>query len=537
MWHAYNLISEGDLVRATTVRRVQERTTTGTSKSERVRMTLTIQVEKIEFDTDSGVLRLNGTNRSENEYVRVCIFSLYCFSSLLCEFSLSLSLSLSLVLSLSLHSVSCLPLSPSRLISCLCLFFSPVADCFFFFLLLLPLCFTRFILFFLTGCAILPFSFQMGAYHTLDLEMNRKFILTKRYWDSVALERIDIACDPTKYADLAAVIMTEGLATVCLINSSMTIVLPFRGNDAALPLNTTRFLFSSACFILVLYICILLSSFICSSFVVFFLCVLLFSFFLSILLSLLLSLFSFLLSFLQSRASSHHLVIAPMNTQQGLKKFFEATMQAILRHINFDVVKCVIIASPGFVKDQFNEYMTAEAIKRELKVLMENKDKFVLAHSTSGHKHALREILTDPLMQSKLEDTKAAGEVRVLAQFYEMMKIDPDRAFYGLSDVVLAQDRLAIETLLLTDELFRASDIATRKKYVNLVESVKALGGNVQIFSTLHVSGEQLKQLGGIAAILRFPLPDVAGMEDEEDEDEEDEDEEEEGEKVKEVEL
>jgi len=30
----------------------------------------------------------------------------------------------------------------------------------------------------------------MGAYHTLDLEMNRKFTLQKSEWDSVALERI-----------------------------------------------------------------------------------------------------------------------------------------------------------------------------------------------------------------------------------------------------------------------------------------------------------------------------------------------------------
>ena len=35
------------------------------------------------------------------------------------------------------------------------------------------------------------FSFlQMGAYHTLDLELNRKFMLGKQEWDSVALERI-----------------------------------------------------------------------------------------------------------------------------------------------------------------------------------------------------------------------------------------------------------------------------------------------------------------------------------------------------------
>lgn len=64
----------------------------------------------------------------------------------------------------------------------------------------------------------------MGAYHTLDLELNRKFSLKKSEWDSVSLERVDIACDPTKSADVAAVIMQEGLAHVCLITSCMTII-------------------------------------------------------------------------------------------------------------------------------------------------------------------------------------------------------------------------------------------------------------------------------------------------------------------------
>lgn len=39
---------------------------------------------------------------------------------------------------------------------------------------------------------------QMGAYHTIDLEVNRKFTLTKPEWDSIALERVDQACDPTQ---------------------------------------------------------------------------------------------------------------------------------------------------------------------------------------------------------------------------------------------------------------------------------------------------------------------------------------------------
>ena len=36
---------------------------------------------------------------------------------------------------------------------------------------------------------------KMGAYHTLDLELQRKFTLTKQHWDAIALERIDEACD------------------------------------------------------------------------------------------------------------------------------------------------------------------------------------------------------------------------------------------------------------------------------------------------------------------------------------------------------
>jgi len=68
--------------------------------------------------------------------------------------------------------------------------------------------------------------------------------------------------------------------------------------------------------------------------------------------------------------------------------------------------------------------------------------------------------------------------------------------------------------------------LAERKRAVALVESVKDFGATVRLFSSLHISGDQLDQLGGVAAILRFPMPEI------EEEDEEDDDEEEkEGEK------
>ena len=46
----------------------------------------------------------------------------------------------------------------------------------------------------------------------------------KPEWDSVALERIEMATDPSKSADLAAVVMQDGLAHVCLVTNSLTLV-------------------------------------------------------------------------------------------------------------------------------------------------------------------------------------------------------------------------------------------------------------------------------------------------------------------------
>lgn len=75
---------------------------------------------------------------------------------------------------------------------------------------------------------------------------------------------------------------------------------------------------------------------------------------------------------------------------QGLAKFYEMVLQSLMKHINFNVVKVVLIASPGFVRDQFYEYIFEQAAKNDYKVIMENKSKFMLVHSSTGFKHSLK---------------------------------------------------------------------------------------------------------------------------------------------------
>ena len=52
-------------------RRVQNESMTGSVSSSKVRTTLTIAVEGIEFDTQACMLRIKGRNVEENQYVKV----------------------------------------------------------------------------------------------------------------------------------------------------------------------------------------------------------------------------------------------------------------------------------------------------------------------------------------------------------------------------------------------------------------------------------------------------------------------------------
>ncbi|KAF8663395.1 hypothetical protein AX16_000967 [Volvariella volvacea WC 439] len=65
MWHLYNLIQEGDTVRAPAVRRVQTVSNTGSVDSHRVRTSLTLQVSRVEFTSSAAPSTTAGDSTNE----------------------------------------------------------------------------------------------------------------------------------------------------------------------------------------------------------------------------------------------------------------------------------------------------------------------------------------------------------------------------------------------------------------------------------------------------------------------------------------
>lgn len=203
--------------------------------------------------------------------------------------------------------------------------------------------------------------------------------------------------------------------------------------------------------------------------------------------------------------------------EKGLQRFYSQLYASFIRLIPYSnpSIRAIVIASPGWVRDTVFDYIMQEANRTGNKALLGVRQKFVKVHVTSPHVHSLVEVLKSPEIAAQLKETKFAREGIMLDKFFKMLGTDEMRAWYGPDHVALAADRGAVGTLLISDELFRASDPAVRKKYVELVEDVKQKGAEVLMFSSMHESGQQLNQLTGIAAILTFPL-DVEVVEAEE---------------------
>jgi len=199
--------------------------------------------------------------------------------------------------------------------------------------------------------------------------------------------------------------------------------------------------------------------------------------------------------------------------EKSINRFNEKVLDAVVRAVDWNVIKCLVIAGPGFAKDSFRGFLDLEAQRKENKELLQNRSKIIIASASSPYKHSIKEVLASPEVAVKIKDTKAAQEVQKLADFMHMLGSDSARAFYGPGHVFAAHELGAIQTLLLSDSLFRTADPVRRTKYSNLVEEVRNGGGEAFIFSGAHTSGEQLNQLSGIAAILRFPLPEIEDQE------------------------
>lgn len=111
--------------------------------------------------------------------------------------------------------------------------------------------------------------------------------------------------------------------------------------------------------------------------------------------------------------------------------------------------------------------------------------------------------------------------------FLDHLRKETNKATYGPQEVEFAVEQGAVGRgggiLIISNRLFRSQDVAERKRWVGLVDRVREVeGGEVRVLSSDHESGKRLDGLGGIAALLTFPIAEEDFVLGDEDDDEDD---------------
>ena len=153
--------------------------------------------------------------------------------------------------------------------------------------------------------------------------------------------------------------------------------------------------------------------------------------------------------------------------------------------------EALVIVGPGFTREAFLEYLKAREPGIASKVHVHG--------SAHAGMQGIQEALKSGVGAKVFGDSRVGYETRLVEKLLESIATNGPCA-YGPAEVGEAVEAGAIETLLVSDAVVRDPGIE------DLMRAAEDARGSVVLVSRHHEAGQKLEALGGIAALLRFPI-------------------------------
>jgi protein pelota len=159
----------------------------------------------------------------------------------------------------------------------------------------------------------------------------------------------------------------------------------------------------------------------------------------------------------------------------------------------------IVIVGVGFVKSDFAKYISEEA--REMaKAVADIKS--VNNGGTSGIYEALR----SGVLLKAANQLRIVGETQVVEEIMKRLGKGEGTVVYGFEAVENAVNMGAVERLIVADITLRDSPDDVRLKLETLMHDVEKRNAAITVVSSEHEAGVKLLSLGGVVALLRFPI-------------------------------
>jgi protein pelota len=183
---------------------------------------------------------------------------------------------------------------------------------------------------------------------------------------------------------------------------------------------------------------------------------------------------------------------------EATKKYFRLALTS-LNNLWTQNHNPIVIIGAGYIKTDFVKYLNEES-KEMSKAVVDVKS--VNNGGTAGIDEALRSgVLLKAAHQLRVVD-----ETETMEEVMKRMGKGEGTVTYGLTAVESAVMMGAVEKLVVADTTLRDADEQQRLKLEELMHQVEKRNASITVVSTEHEAGAKLLSLGGIAALLRFPL-------------------------------
>jgi protein pelota len=151
----------------------------------------------------------------------------------------------------------------------------------------------------------------------------------------------------------------------------------------------------------------------------------------------------------------------------------------------------LIIAGPGFIKDDFVKYAKNRSCA--------GIDRAIVVETRRIGRGAVMEVVGKGALEKLMDDLQLSREVKMMDEV--LLRISQEGAVaYGIKEVSEAIGYGAVEKVLIADTLLRDVQV------MHLIEDAEVMRATIVVLSSEFEPGERLVALGGIAALLRYPL-------------------------------
>ena len=160
----------------------------------------------------------------------------------------------------------------------------------------------------------------------------------------------------------------------------------------------------------------------------------------------------------------------------------------------------IILAGPGFTKGDARDHL-GEAHP-------EVADRITMVDTAAVGDRGVHEVLKRGAVDEVQTQTRISQEAALIDDLMEGIATG-EKVAYGIEEAAKAAEFGAVEELLILDDRLRKErqgDGDWDRDVNDVIRSVERQGGDVTVFSGEFDPGQQLRNLGGIAALLRYRL-------------------------------